>query len=86
MTRIDTPLEITSLREDDDPRPARYRPSGSTLPTRLAALLAIAAGVLAAGDANSANVGPGRFVLLTVVVAWCVGALVTFQVGRLIVG
>jgi len=76
VTRIDTPLEITSLR-DDDPPPARYRPSGSTLPTRLAALLAIAAGVLAAGDANSANVGPGRFVLLTVVVAWCVGALVT---------
>jgi signal transduction histidine kinase len=76
MTRIDTPLEITSLR-DDDPPPARYRPSGSTLPTRLAALLAIAAAALAAGDANSANVGPGRFVLLTVVVAWCVGALVT---------
>ena len=59
------------------PPPARYRPSGSTLPTRLAALLAIAAAALAAGDANSASVGPGRFVLLIVVIAWCVGALVT---------
>ena len=76
MTRIDTPLELTSLR-DDDPTPARYRPSGSTLPTRIAALLAIAAAALAAGDANSASVGPGRFVLLIVVIAWCVGALVT---------
>ena len=52
MTRIDTPLEITSLR-DEDPRPARYRPSGSTLPTRLAALLAIAAGVLAAAPSSA---------------------------------
>ena len=76
MTRIDTPLELTSLR-DDDPTPARYRPSGSTLPTRIAALLAIAAAALAAGDANSASVGPGRFVLLIVVIAWSVGALVT---------
>jgi signal transduction histidine kinase len=76
MTRIDTPLELTSLR-DDDPPPSRYRPSGSTLPTRVAALLAIAAAALAAGDANSASVGPGRFVLLVVVIAWCLGALVT---------
>src|SRR6478609_9419434 len=76
MTRIDTPLELTSLR-DDDPTPSRYRPSGSTLPTRVAAVLAIAAAALAAGDANSASVGPGRFVLLVLVIAWCAGALVT---------
>ena len=75
MTRIDTPLELTSLR--DDPPSSRYRPSGSALPTRVAAVLAMAAAALAAGDANSASVGPGRFVLLVVVIAWCLGALVT---------
>ena len=75
MTRIDTPLELTTLRDDDPP--TRDRPSGSTLPTRLVALLAIGAAALAAGDAPSSSVGPGRFVLLAVVVAWCVGALVT---------
>ena len=75
MTGIDTPLELTSLRDDEPP--ARYRPSGSTLPTRLGAVLGIAAAALAAADATAASVGPGRFVLFAVVVAWCVGALVT---------
>jgi signal transduction histidine kinase len=76
VTRIDSPLELTSLRDDTAP-PARYRPSGSTLPVRAGALLGVAAAVLAAGDANSASIGPGRFVLLGLVLAWCLGALVT---------
>jgi signal transduction histidine kinase len=73
MTGIETPLEITSLR--DDPTPARYRPAGSTLPVRAAAVVAVVAAVLATLDATNAQLGPGRFVLLAVVVAWCVGAL-----------
>ena len=77
MTRIDTPLELTSLR-DDDPHAGALPPVGLDAPHPASrALLAIAAAALAAGDANSASVGPGRFVLLAVVVAWCVGALVT---------
>ena len=68
-------------RADEPPRrrplAGPLPPVGLDPPYPIAALLAIAAAVLAAGDATSASVGPGRFVLLAVVIAWCVGALVT---------
>ena len=75
MTRIDTPLELTSLRDDDPP--ARYRPSGSTLPMRFAALLASRPPC-----SRPATRTPRRWARVAsccscVVLAWCIGALVT---------
>ena len=74
MTRIDAPLEITSLRDDpsDAPRSTRL-----ALPARLGAIVAAAGAIVAAFDAADTRLGPGRFVLLAVSLAWCVGAFVT---------
>ncbi len=75
MTRIESPLELTSLR-DDDPAHIRDRSWSANAPARVGALLAIVAAVVAV-DARSASLGPGRFVLVTVVLAWSIGAFLT---------
>ncbi len=75
MTAVDDPIHITSLR-DEVPTPARRRGSSRTaLPARVGAVLALVAAVLAVVQATDAHLGPGRFVLLGVVAAWCLSAL-----------
>ena len=72
MDTIDRSLALTSLRE---PAPDRIRPRGSAAPTRLGALVAAGGAALATIEASAARLGPGRYVLLAVAVAWAVGAL-----------
>ncbi len=73
MDTIDRPLELTSLRR---PAPDRVRPTGSAAPARLGAVLAGGGAVIATIEASAARLGPGRYVLLAVTLAWAVGALV----------
>jgi signal transduction histidine kinase len=81
MTTIDDRIQLTSLRDDAAVTARRGRgPSRIAVPTRLGALLALAAAVLAVTQATDAHLGPGRFVLLGVVAAWCIGALVVSRV------
>ncbi len=74
MTRIDAPLEITSLRDGPSDAP---RSAGVALPARLGALVAASGAIVAAVAADATRLGPGRFVLLAVSLTWCVGAFVT---------
>ena len=75
MTRIDAPLEITSLRDGPSDAP---RSGGVALPARVGALVAAAGAIAAAAAAaEGTRLGPGRFVLLAVSLTWCVGAFVT---------
>ncbi len=77
MSRIDTPLDLTSFR---DPAPASNSATGRTTLVRLGAVLAIAAAIVATFDATDARLGPGRGVLLAVALTWCGAALlVSFE-------
>ena len=73
MTRIDTPIELTSLRDDTTPS---VRPSAGLSITRIGAIVAGAAAVTATVEATAARLGPGRYVLLAVALSWCIGALI----------
>ena len=74
MTRIEAPIQITSLR--DHPSDAS-RSAGGALPARLGALVAAAGAIVATLEATGARLGPGRFVVLAVSLAWTLGAFVT---------
>ncbi len=69
-----TPLEITGIRDTTPPRPRSAR---SLMPARLGALVAAAGAIVAAIQATDAPLGPGRFELLGVALAWCVAAAFT---------
>ncbi|MGZ4714116.1 MAG: histidine kinase [Acidimicrobiia bacterium] len=75
MTRIDDPIELTSLRDPQAPPAVERIRTRSTAPVRAGAVLVLLTAVLAASEATNARLGPGRLVLLGVTAAWCVGAL-----------
>lgn len=80
MTTIDDQIQLTSIREDAPTEARRRSPARSVFPARVGAVLAIATAVLAVVQATDARLGPGRFVLLGVVAAWCLSALAVSSV------
>ena len=72
MSTTDTPIEITSFRDQE---PTAERAAGHDLAVRLGAVVASAGAILAMIEATHARLGPGRGVLLVVALAWCGSAL-----------
>lgn len=75
MTTIEDRIRLTSLHGDEPAAARRPGAMRSTLPVRAGAVVALGAAILAAFEATDVKLGVGRFVLLTVVASWCLGAL-----------